>query len=296
MKKSTKILLCISAGLISLGLVLVIVGLMAGAKLHRIFDDDLWSLVFYEERSNAFSPDGYYTVSADGVNRLEIDWYAGEVLVESYEGQEIVMEESGNGTIDAKNALVFEKENGELQIRSSAGFVGVSFSERQQARKDLHIRIPSSMHLTAIDFDGGDADLRLRDISVGEVETDTVAGNVFLERATLEKLDLDSSSGDVTVEASTVQEVDMDTVEGNFTGELLSCPQKISFDAASGNVELRLPGDSQFSVRKGGLGGEFQSEFEGRYRDETYIVGNGAAQIEMDTVQGSLRLWKANVS
>ncbi len=296
MKKSTKILLCISAVLISLGMVLAVIGLVAGAKLDRIFDDGLWNFAFYEKRSNEFSPDGHYTVSADGINRLNIDWCAGEVTVEPYEGQEIILEESCDSTLKEENGLVFETERGELKISSAPNSIGISFSERWQGRKNLHIRIPNSVQLAAIDFDGGDADLCLRDMSLGKLEMDTVAGDVSLQRVSLKELDFDSASGNLTVEASTIAEVEMDTVEGSFTGDLLSCPQKLSFDATSGNVELWLPEDSQFSVRKGSLGGDLQSEFEGSYRDGVYSVGNGAAQIEMDTVQGSLRIWKANAS
>lgn len=294
MKKSTKILLCLSAAFISLGMVLVIGGLAAGAKLDRIFDDGLWNVTFSERRTSQFSTDGHYKVPAAGINELDIDWCAGEVSIESYEGQEIVMEESSSGELDEDNSLMFEIKGGTLKINSSPGLVGISFSEGIEGKKDLHIRIPNSMKLMEIDFEASNANLRVQDVSAGELKTDTVAGEVFLQRVSLGQLDVDSASGNVTVEASTIAAVEVDTVTGNFIGELLSCPRSFSFEASSGDVELRLPADSQFTVRKEGIGGDLQSEFEGIYRNEMYVVGNGSAQIEMDTVKGSLHLLKAN--
>ncbi len=295
MKKSTKILLCASAVLISLGMILAIGGLIAGAKLDRIFGEGLWTFGFYEERTSEFSQDGHYAVSADGIDQLTIDWCAGNVFVEPYEGQEIILEEACSRGLNEKNALTFEADGSTLRIRSSSGTVGFYFGG-VPVHKDLHIRVPKDVTLSEIDFNAGDADLHLQDMSMGTLHTETAAGDVFLQQVSLEAMKFDSASGNLKVEATSVAEVEMNTAAGDFTGDLLMCPQWISFNATSGDVELRLPADSQFTVQKDNLVGGFQSEFEGTYRDGVYTVGDGSSQIEMKTLQGSLQLLKASVS
>ncbi len=292
MKKSTKIVLCTSAVLIALGLVLTLGGLAAGAKMDQILNAGLWDLRFYEHRTSAFSDDGRYVIPAEGVREMDINWWNGTVSIETYPGQEILVEESCRVPLGEKTGLTYEVEHGTLRIFSSPEQGGIFFTPSEAERKDLRIQVPEQMDLAAIDFEASGGELRMQEVAAGKVSIDVVDGDVSLEYVDLGQLEINAATGDVTMKAVSVEEVGVSVVNGSCHGEFQHCPRRVSYDGAAGDVELWLPEDSQFTVEKSGIEGEFQSEFTGVERGDSYVVGDGTSSIEIDTVSGALRIWK----
>lgn len=313
MKKSTKIILLLSAALISLGLLLTIGSLASGVQIERILENELWDAVLYERTAeNDFSPDGRYTVSPAGIQELSISWTDGTILIEPYDGTEILIEESSAGGIDEKHHLGFTTTNGVLQIFDNPTLAAIHFSlNRPIPRRDLCVHLPSALaqDLGSLDLDAADGEMDLRDLHVKTLTIDTVDGdirvqnsvietlevdaanaNLWLQNAQLQTLETDHLDGDITVLTSDINDLDISTMDGNFSGDFLHCPQTIHFDSLSGSMELHLPSDSQFTATWDSLSGDYHSDFQGSYGARTHTVGDGSAEISMSTMDGSLHI------
>lgn len=293
MKKSTKILLCLAAVFIALGSLLTAGSMMFGFHPVRALRDGTLNFPIFETRTSDVSSDGRYAITADGIQNLSVDWLAGNITIESYDGNEIVLEERSSAPLNQDNSLDYTLDENELEISYCSPKVGFYFGNAGlDLRKDLVIRIPASLSLNEISVQSASSDISVQGLTAQGLETDTVSGALSLTQATLGQLSFDSTSGNITLTDVSVQELDMNAVTGNLTGTLTTCPQKLSFDTTSGDIALSLPSDSQFCVSMDSATGKLNSHFEGTYQGSIYTVGSGAGQFEIDSVSGSVELSK----
>lgn len=296
MKKSTKVLLCLSAVFLSAGVLLMVWGIAAGVHPLKVFRDGFMNISLYEHRTSPFSPDGRYTIPAGGIQKLDIDWVDGQVTIEPYDGGDILVEETSSSTLDEHTALMYTVKHGTLEIDVSPERAGIFFTPSTYASKDLHIRFPRSLMWESVDLSAVNAHLDLQATTAEKVSVDVVNGDVSLQRMVVENLTLNSVKGSLDVQASQITTVDMDTVDGRLTGEFTACPTAIHFNSVTGDAKLTLPADSQFAVQMDSLTGNLDSAFSGTYQDGRYTVGNGAAQFTMDTIKGTVQIQKAPTS
>ncbi len=266
MKKSTKILLCLCVVFIALGTLLILGGIIAGVDPIRAFNEGIMDFTLIENRTSEFSPDGHYTIPANDVSELYIDWNNGKITIEPYDGTDIILEESGCTAFNEHNSLTYSLGKDTLKISSFPMITGLSFAGYQHSSdnscsdKELHIFVPHTIKWNVIDVAASDTD-------------------IFLHDTDFEKL-----------------AVDADSVTGNLTGAFTLCPQTINFSTLSGDTKLYLPADSQFIVHMDTLSGELKSDFSGTYHAEEYTVGNGSAQFSLDTTDGSIQILKVEAS
>lgn len=320
MKKSTKILLLLSAVLISLGTILMVGGLAAGVQIKHIFQSGLWDTVLYEDTiENKYSPDGRYAVSPADIQQLTISWTDGAISVESYDGTEIQIEESAPGGVREKNRLGFTTEDGLLRIFDYPAQAAVHFSfHRPMPSKNLRIYLPAALaqNLNRLDLNTAGTELDLRDLQVQSLSIDTLDGTISMQDSTVNSLDVDAANanlllqgtqihtltihnldGDVTLESSTADDLTMNTMGGNLYGSFLRCPQTVQMESLSGDAELQLPADSQFTATWDSMDGSYASDFSGILGDCTHTVGDGSSQISISTMSGTLRtLYTASAS
>ena len=314
MKKSSKIILLLSAILISLGLILTIGGLASGVQIERILQDGIWNVTLYEETpENDFSSSGRYSISSADIQQLSVSWLDGSITIEPYDGNEILIEESSSEEINQKNHLGFTTQDGVLRIFECAKTVTVHFFWNQPTlRKDLHLYLPVDLaqSLDCLDLDTADSSINIRGLHMKSLTLDTVDGDItvqdsvidtlhaetadaslLLQGSQLQTLSWDNLNGDITLAASSVDTLEISTMGGNLLGDLLSCPQSIQFDSLSGNLELQLPADSQFTATWNNFDGAYSSNFQGTYGNGTHTVGDGSAKISMDTMDGRLHIF-----
>ncbi len=75
MKKSTKILLCLSAVLIAFGTLLAAASfIFLGADPVGAFQSKMFVFTIQQKRTSEFSLDGRYSIPANGLEGLSIDW------------------------------------------------------------------------------------------------------------------------------------------------------------------------------------------------------------------------------
>lgn len=333
MKKSTKILLWISAGFISLGIILTAGGVLTGANPIKAFREGMMDFTIYERRSNKFSPDGRYVVPADNVKEIDIDWMDGSITIEPYDGTEVIIEEKCNKPFDEHNSLTYSKQKDILAISYAPHQTGISFKVRESAlNKNLHIMIPGNIKCKKIELSAAGSDIVLKNINakyveadildgdflmtdtvlesllldsaggslkteesdIGIVEADTVDGDLSVSDLNSEKLSFNTAGGNLKVMDSHIKDISFEAIDGNFNGNFKTCPEKVCIDTAGGNSEIYLPEDSSFTARIDSLDGKIDSDFSGTYSQGVYTVGSGSAQIDVDTISGELRIFKCS--
>ncbi len=293
MKKSTKILLCLSLIFIALGSLLTIGSMAFGVRPLQAIQNGVLDIPIYNTRDSEFSSDGRYTIPTNGIQELSIDWLAGNITIETYDGTDILLEETGSAALNNDNSLDYKIHENELKLSYCTPKAGFFCSSTPDFSKDLVIRIPESLHLTELSVDSASSDLSVKGLTLQELEADAVSGSMSVAQCVLGKVSYDSANGFLFLSDASVGEIDMDTVSGAIDGNLTNCPQKISFSGTSGDMTLTLPADSQFRVDMDTASGQLNSEFEGTYQGNVYTVGNGMAQFEIDSVSGSVHLSKA---
>lgn len=295
MKKHTKILLLLSSALISLGLILLLGGVVMGARFDRVFQEGLWDVTFYSDdsQSNQFQPNGSYDLSPDGIQDLTINWLDGTITIESYDGAEILIQESSTTALNEKSALNYNVSNGTLTIDYTCSpQVGFVFSS-PSGRKDLLVRIPQQLAqgLSNLELYSADGEIYLQGLTIQDVGLSMMDGDVSIEESALSEFNFSSADGNLTVHASSIGSIEMDTMDGDLVGDFSQCPQSIDFDSMDGNMELRLPESSQFLIDWDSLERQnFHSDFPGVQHDGVYIVGDGSAHFSINTMSGALTI------
>ena len=123
-----------------------------------------------------------------------------------------------------------------------------------------------------------------------ETEIETNSGRIEVS-GDCGELSLDSNSGDITAAAVTARDVGVDTTSGKVTLELLSCPEELDVDTASGDVELTLPEDSGFRLELDQASGDLEKCDFPLSRDKgLYIAGDGRADFSVETASGDLSI------
>jgi Putative adhesin len=175
------------------------------------------------------------------------------------------------GIEGAQNEVSAETVSGDVVIKGGSGFVTAKSIQGEVIVEDAKGRINVSSVNEGITISG----------SVGEIAAD-------------------STNGDITMNKVDAKSVDASSVNGNIRYEgTLSSGGQFRFATHNGNVTLIIPETSNatFTVRT--YNGEFSSNLATkvvgevrRGRRATYILGNGSAEVEVESFSGNVRLRK----
>ena len=276
MKKSSKIILLCAVCLLSLGIVLSVIGLFRGASLNRIIDSGLWNYTFYQEDDydNDHSKDNTYRIETDRLDSLSIDWISGSVSVISYDGKDILLEESSEEKIDGENCLRYKLDENDLRIDFCREEMSVQFSSKDHESKALTVKIPKEMAK-----------------QIPELDLSSISADIFADGIAAEELTFSTTSGDFQAKALKSQNVAASTVSGNMNARFIDCPQQFCFDSTSGNCSMIIPQRSSLTVSYESVSGTFSDQFDGRRNDDgEYVIGQGKWNCNVTTVSGDLRI------
>jgi DUF4097 and DUF4098 domain-containing protein YvlB len=175
------------------------------------------------------------------------------------------------GIEGAQNEVSAETVSGDVVVKGGSGFVTAKSIQGEVIVEDAKGRINVSTVNEGITISG----------AVGEISAD-------------------STNGDITMNKIDAKSVDAGSVNGNIRYEgTLSSGGQFRFATHNGNVTLIIPETSNatFTVRT--YNGEFSSNLATkvvgevrRGRRATYILGNGSAEVELESFSGNVRLRK----
>lgn len=260
------------------------------------------------------------SMAADGL--VQVENLAGNVEFTAWDRDETQVRGEAGDSVE------------EIIIRETAGGVMVKIRNRKNQRDmdgtDLYLRIPAQ---ASIEAEGVSSDFTVRGSKGAAITINTVSGDVEVE-ADSDRVDLSSVSGEVEFSGSARRanaesvsgdvtlygvegEVRASTVSGDLSleGDSLSRGQfetvsgdmvlsvalandgRLSCDAMSGDVQLRLPASQQATFNAQSYSGSIRSDFgkvvsvskgPGSMLDEQ--VGDNSARIRVETFSGDITI------
>ena len=280
MKKSTRIILLTAICLTSFGIVLAVAGMFSGASLNRIIDSGLWNYTFYQkdDYDNDYREANTYRVSGDDIESISVNWSAGKVSVVSYDGDDILIEETAEEEIDEDTCLRYKTDEGEkeLTIDCCRSEVSIQFSAEDHMEKELIVKVPKRL---------------AKAIDVLSLSSDSSAFTV--NGIAAEAVSVSTVSGDFRAKAIKCDSIDMYTDSGDMNARFTSCPQDFCYDSTSGSGSVTVPDDSSLLLSFSSTSGRFDSSLKyNRNEDDEYIFGNGRQDFYVSTVSGNFSLNK----
>jgi len=169
--------------------------------------------------------------------------------------------------------------------------------ENHDVDVNLEIHVPSG---ASLEIEGVTATFVVEGVD-GTIEIESVTGDItYSGSATM--LDLTNVTGSITASVARVMEADFESVNGSitFTGDV-SAGGELSLENVNGSIELNVPTDisANFSVETmmGNIDNAFGQEprQESRWipsQELSFTNGSGAAEIQVETLQGSVTIRK----
>jgi DUF4097 and DUF4098 domain-containing protein YvlB len=257
------------------------------------------------------------TLSVSPGTRLEVDNYAGRVVVRTWD----------------RNAVRVAAEHSsmtDVDIDASDMTVSISASGRMgmPTAVDYTITIPPSMPVevsgvqTAVDVEGVKGDVSVEtvqgDIHVsggsGFLSLSTVDGRVDLQRtsgqievsAVNQSVHVADATGEIVAETINgdlrLERVDSGSVEGStVNGEVvydgsIKDGGRYSFSTHNGDVSVAIAPTANVTVSVDTYQGDFQSSFpvtlreRGTGKRSTFTIGSGSARLDLESFQGTIQL------
>lgn len=247
------------------------------------------------------------------IDAVEINWPSGTVKIIPYDGDTIQIEEESKKELPEAKQVHYLCRDGKLTIQYQASaripFFQLGFGEAKE--KKLTVRLPREIaqNLESCLLDCVSADAELEGLSMESLRYDSTSGGLTVKRVRTEKLHFDSTSGELagngltvaeTLEAETVSgdveadgtagEIRFDSVSGSMRLALKSCPQRVSSETVSGDMELHFPEGAGFTYSTDTVSGTVQSDFPVLQKGSESIYGDGTAVFSFDSVSGGVAL------
>jgi len=224
-------------------------------------------------------------------------------------GSELVVRH-GAGTIDAVDAeahLDLAVRSGHATATRITGDVEVDTGSGHVEIDTIvgNLRVDTgSGHVDAVAIDGthilldtGSGHVSLAEAKGDELEIDTGSGRVELDRAAFSKISIDTGSGSVECDEVEADDLVVDTGSGSVRVELTRMGDgEFSIDTGSGSIRFFMPAPASAEIYAETSSGGIDVDVDGadmrrKKRDEVeFVVGGGAARVDLETGSGSIRI------
>jgi DUF4097 and DUF4098 domain-containing protein YvlB len=222
-----------------------------------------------------------YALSAGG--RISLDNINGDIEISGKSGNQVQI--TAKKHADNAEDLATLK----IKIKADADAIRIEtvheksesrwFGNNNSGKVSYTLTVPTSANLDTISTVNGE--IRIRGVS-GTVKAESVNGH----------LDLDDLAGDTNLSTTNGGiEARFDTLKGS---------QRVNADTVNGRITLLIPDDSSARVSAETLNGDIDAEDFGLEvekggfigKDLKGSIGNGEASIDLDTVNGGIRISK----
>lgn len=194
---------------------------------------------------------------------------------------------TANGEIDVAEL------RGLVDLTSTNGDITASAIARGLQAETVNGRIELDEIGGALDLHSTNGEISLSDGRVSSGTVQSVNGDIDL-RGVSGKLNVESTNGDIQIGDATDAALRASTSNGDIEFEGSLAPNDIStISTISGDVVVRLPEDSSFTLDATTISGEIDSDFELQdgqesRRERSGTVGNGGPRLEIETTSGDI--------
>ena len=219
---------------------------------------------------------------SEDIREIEIDWTAGNILIQAADVETIQISESE--VSDAKYAM---------QWRVSGSKLSIDFCEEAilsltsaTLSKALTVYVPMETQLDSLEIDAASAEVTVENLSIGEVEIDTASGACEFAGCVVDRLELDTMSGNLLFQG-TLDVLECDAASADVTAFLDNVPSRVTMDSMSGDLGLNLPDTAGFTVSMDTMTGDFISNFGFKQQSNgDCVCGDGACRVNFSSMSG----------
>ena len=236
-----------------------------------------------------------YSIKADSVRNLKVDWVSGTIRVEPADVKTITFSESEPQ--DRRYQLRWELKEHTLKISFCDDSLTdwPRFSINANLEKNLTVLVPRDFALDSLEVDSASATLEVKDLTIRDVEVDSASGECHFDDCTVEQLDVDTASGDIRFQGS-LDVLDCEGASASIYAVLDNVPSRISVDTMSGDLDLTLPENAGYTFKLDAMSSEFRSDFETTLKNGQHISGDGRCSIDVNAMSGDVTIRKAAAS
>lgn len=250
-------------------LALVLLVAQAGCIHVSISDGDVEVLSGWDDLG-ASAVTGGGSVPADGIENIDIVWVSGSVRVERAETDAIEIGEKAGSSLGSDLQLRYRVKDGTLRIV----FCRPGLRVGSVPEKDLVVRVPETL-----------AD------SIRSLKLDTVSAGAAVTGLSGKTLDVNTVSGSTEVREGAFRKIAGDSVSGNLYILPTALPDTLDFNAVSGSLTLVLPAENDgFTIELDSVSGSVNCPVPVQVSGDEYRYGNGACEIDCDTVSGNVNI------
>ena len=226
------------------------------------------NIVAYAKYANADAyAAGSVNISAEGVDRVEIDWVAGSIEVEQTAAPMILLEEAESIEKDSMK-MHYYLDGNVLRVKyCQAGYRG----RIDTREKNLRVEIPAGLSLKV---DSVSAGLTVGVLECNNLSIETTSGNLTAERISCAKADLETTSGDLSIGELRADELSVESTSGKVSVTRLFA-SSLEAETTSGALTL-------------GIYKAVRGEMESVSGNIVLTLAEGlGAELLLDTVSGS---------
>lgn len=268
--------------------------------------------------NNAYTDSNSYSVPADGIDKIRVEWISGLVRVQPYEGTDIKLDEMSNVDISEEYALRYKIADGKLTVRfcKKHTWYGVDTSMLNINEiikpKELVVSVPRAMLESGeldIQLDGVSNDTYISSAKLNGLNVNGISGSIAIENVSAKDMDLDTVSGLIDVSDCAVDAIKVVSISGEMTiGGIFGSARlnstsgavwftdgsdgikELEIGTVSGNVTMQLPQGAGFNMMVSTVSGDVSSVFELVKNGSNYVYGDASADFDIDTVSGDITI------
>ena len=224
--------------------------------------------------------------NAEEIDRLNIDWAAGKIVILPVEGSEIAVTEELLGEEDE---MVLKLDGSTLYVEYAENAVSLNFGSMN--KKNLYIIVPQDWVCKELEIDAASATVQAELLTIQKLASSTASGSHTFRDCKVERLKLETVSGDLDY-SGTLDKLDFGGVSAQADVVVTNFPKSIDVETVSGDVNLTLPKECGFTLEKDTVSGHFSSELETRKENGKYVYGDGQCKIDVEGVSASITIRK----
>ena len=225
--------------------------------------------------------------SAKDIDKLKIEWAAGNIVLVPVEGNEISVTEE---LLGGDKTMVLKKDGSTLYVQYCEGAVGLSFGSNG-LKKNLYVTVPQDWECKELEIDAASATVQGEYLTIQELASSTASGSHTFTNCNVEKLTMETVSGDLDFTGS-LDKLNFNGVSAKADLVLTNSPKSIEMETVSGDLNLTLPESCGFTLKKDTVSGRFSSELPTTEEKGKLVYGDGHCDIEVEGVSASIHIRK----
>lgn len=268
--------------------------------------------------NNAYTGSNSYSVPADGIDKIRVEWINGLVRVQPYDGTDIKLDELSNSEISEEYALRYKIADGKLTVRfcKKHTWYGVDTSMLNINEiikpKELVVSVPRAMLESGeldIQLDGVSNDTYISSAKLNGLNVNGISGSIAIENVSAKDMDLDTVSGLIDVSDCAADAIKVVSISGEMTiGGIFGSARlnstsgavwftdgsdgikELEIGTVSGDVTMQLPESAGFNMMVSTVSGDVSSTFGLIKNGSNYVYGDASADFDIDTVSGDITI------